>query len=138
MLGIKNLRDELIPDPPSTEDVNRYNDTGRNGPSRLPGEWRPDLVGRKKSPWNKAAVRRFRSHFNKCQQYGEWPAEEVERALFVHMDTLRARYKDKIGQRSLDERLQVKKKAARLSRLKTVSSQQPPTSTNRHSLSSYS
>ena len=123
MLGIKSLRHEPVPDPPSVEEVERFNETGKHGPSKLPGAWRLDLVGPKKSRWNKAAAKKFRRSFLKSQEYGDWPAEQVESALFVHMDTLRTRYRDKTGQRSLDERMQGKIKAARLSRLKTVSSQ---------------
>ena len=123
MLGIRSLRHDPIPDPPSVGEVERFNETGKHGPSKQPGAWRLDLVGPKKSPWNKAAARRFRRNFHKSQEYGDWPAEQVEKALFVHMDTLRTRYRDKVGQRSLDERLQANIKAARSSRLKTVGSQ---------------
>lgn len=103
------------------DEITNFNETGKHGPSKTPGRWRPDLMGPKKSPWNKAAARRFRRHFLKCAQYGDWPTEQVEKALFVHMDTLRARYKTQTGQRSLDEQLQATIKAARISRLKTVS-----------------
>ena len=121
MLGIKNLRDDDIPENPGDDEIENFNKTGKHGPSKEPGKWRPDLLGPKKSPWNKAAARRFRRHFIKCAEYGDWPAEQIEKALFVHMDTLRARYKTQRGQRSLDERLQMAIKAARASRLKTVS-----------------
>ena len=135
MLGIKNLRDDDIPENPDEDEIANFNETGKHGPSKEPKKWRPDLLGPKQSPWNKAAARRFRRHFLKCAEYGDWPAEQVEKALFVHMDTLRARYKTQNGQRSLDERLQMAIKASRASRLKTVcveflsllpNSQRPP------------
>lgn len=119
MLGIAKSDD--LPENPDAEEVEEYDETGENGPSSDPGLWRLDLVGPKKSRWNKAAARRFRRHFLECEQYGRWPAEQVEKALFVHMDTLRVRYMTQTGQRSLDERLQAAIKAARVSRLKTVS-----------------
>ena len=130
MLGIRNLRDDDIPENPSADEITNFNETGKHGPSKTPGRWRPDLTGPKKSPWNKAAARRFRRHFLKCAEYGDWPVEQVEKALFVHMDTLRARYKTQTGQRGLHERLQVAIKAARVSRLKTVSVKIPPLSPN--------
>lgn len=123
MLGIQSLRAEPIPEHPGVDEITNFNETGNHGPSKTPGMWRPDLIGPKKSPWNKAAARRFRRHFLKCAQYGDWPAEHVERALFVHMDTLRSRYKTQTGQRTLDEQLQTTIKAARISRLKTVSAE---------------
>lgn len=63
----------------------------------------------------------FRQNFNKSQQYGNRPAGEVERALSVHMDTLRTQRRSRISGRGLDGHVQVKKKAVRLSRLKSVS-----------------
>lgn len=126
MLGIESLRRNPVPEPPGVEEVEIFNETGTRGPSRRPGAWRPDLNGPKKSPWNKAAARRFRRSFLKSGQYGNWTAEQVEKALFVHMDTLRARYKCQIGQISPDERVQVNIRAARSSRLKTVGLQIVP------------
>lgn len=130
MLGIRSLRTEDIPEHPSADEIANFNETGRHGPSKAPGRWRPDLIGPKKSLWNKAAARRFRRHFLKCAQYGDWPSEQVKKALFVHMDTLRARYKTQTGQRNLDEQLQMTIKAARISRLKTVGVEFPPVSTD--------
>lgn len=130
MLGINKT--EPIPEHPSADEITNFNETGKHGPSKALGRWRPDLIGPKKSPWNKAAARKFRRHFLKCAQYGDWPAEQVEKALFVHMDTLRARYKVQTGQRSLDEQLQMTIKASRTSRLKTVSVKFPPLSLNPH------
>lgn len=121
MLGIRSIKKDGIPENPSAEEITNFNETGRRGPSSVPGMWRLDLIGPKKSLWNKSAVRRFRRHFLKCEQYGDWPAEQIERALFVHMDTLRSRYHAQTGQKNLDERLQMAIKAARISRLKTVS-----------------
>jgi hypothetical protein len=123
MLGIENLRRDQVPEPPSAEEIKHFNETGKHGPSKKPGAWRPDLNGPQKSPWNKAAVRRFCRNFVKSGQYGEWTPEQVEKAAFVHMGTLRSRYKEQSGQRRADERLQVNIKAARASRLKTVSVQ---------------
>ena len=122
LLGIKNLRSDPVPDPPGTEETEHFDQTKRGGPSNKPGTWRPDLSGPRKSTWNKAAVRRFCRSFLKADQYGKWTPQEVEKAVFVHMDTLRARYKDQTGQRSKDEYLKFKIKAARASRLRTVSS----------------
>lgn len=120
MLGIKNLKRDPVPDPPSTEDIELFIETGRRGPSKLPGKWRPDLNGPRKSAWNKAAVRRFRRSFLKSGQYGDWTAEQVEKGIWVHMETLRARYRDQTGQRSKDERLLDNIRAARSSRVKSV------------------
>jgi len=130
MLGISNLREEPIPEQPSLDEITNFNETGRHGPSKTPGRWRPDLLGPKKSPWNKAAARRFCRHFLKCKQYGDWPAEQVERALFVHMNTLRARYKTQTDRGNLDEKLQMSIRAARISRLKTVSAKSATFSKN--------
>lgn len=121
MLGIGDSKHEEIPEQPSMDEIANFNETGKHGPSKEPGRWRPDLTGPMKSPWNKSAARRFRRHFLKCQQYGDWPAEQVERAFFVHMNTLRARYRTQTGQGDLDEKLQMAIRAARISRLKTVS-----------------
>lgn len=123
MLGIRSLKIDNIPESPDEERVAAFNGTGKGGPSKVPGKWRPDLIGPKKSPWNKAATRRFRRHFLKCAQYGDWPAEQVEKALFVHMDTLRSRYRLQNGRGDLDEQLQIAVKASRTSRLKTVSAE---------------
>lgn len=122
MLGVSRARDP-VPEPPSAVEVERFNETGKRGPSKLPGKWRPDFTGPRKSAWNKAAARRFRRSFLKSCQYGDWTAEQVEKAIFVHMESLRTRYKDQTGERSRDERLLVNIKAARSSRLKTVSLQ---------------
>lgn len=121
MLGVRNSKHDGVPEPPSIAEIDRFSETGKHGPSNLSGEWRPDLNGPRKSSWNKAAARRFRRNFLKSRQYGDWTEEQVEKAIFVHMDTLRARYKDQMGQRSKDEHLRVNIKAARSSRLKSVS-----------------
>lgn len=120
MLGIKSLKLEPVPDPPAEEKLAAYNKSKRGGPRKQPGRWRLDLAGPKRSPWNQRAVRIFRRNFLKSKLYGEWPTEDIEKALFVHMETLRARYRHQSGERSLDEYRQQKIKAARRSRLQTV------------------
>ena len=120
MLGIKSLKQEHVPEPPSEDELASYNESKRRGPSKQPGRWRLDLTGPKRSPWNLRAVRIFRRNFLKSKLYGDWPPEDVERALFVHMETLRSRYRQQKGERSLDEYRLQKIKAARRSRLQTV------------------
>ena len=123
MLGVKpheKKSEKIVPDPPEEDELTAYNESKRGGPCRKPGQWRLDLLGPKKSPWNLRAVRIFRRNFLKSKLYGEWPKEDIERALFVHMDTLRARYGRQKGEISFDEYNQQKIKAARKSRLQTV------------------
>lgn len=120
MLGIKSLKHDLVPDPPPEDELVAYNEAKFGGPSKKRGEWRLDLIGPKKSPWNQRAARLFRRTFTKCALYGKWPEEDVEKALFVHMETLRARYRQQNGERSLDDHRLQKVKAARKSRLQTV------------------
>lgn len=120
MLGIESLKRQSVPNPPTEDKLAAYNESRRGGPSKQPGRWSLDLVGPKGSPWNQRAVQIFRRNFLKSGLYGEWPAEDVERALLVHMDTLRSRYRHQNGERPLDEYRQQKIKAARRSRLQTV------------------
>lgn len=129
MLGRPNGK-APVPEPPSLDDLEYFNETGKRGPSRNIGELRIDIAGPVRSAWNRTAARRFRKTFRKTQMYHCWPKKDVEEAFLRHVETIRSHYHQQNGSVSVDEVDFRRARAARRSRLKTVR-KLPPSS---HSL----
>lgn len=85
------------------------------------GELRVDISGSVRSAWNRKAARRFRKTFEKTQIYPHWSKKDIEEAFLRHVETIRSHYHQQNGTVSTDEANFRRVRAARRSRLKTVS-----------------
>ena len=119
MLGRTNGK-APVPEPPSSSDLEYFNETGKRGPSRKVGELWIDIAGPVRSTWNKMAARRFRKTFQKIRMYPCWPKEDIEEAFLRHVETIRSHYRQQNCSVSMDEADFRRARAARRSRLKTV------------------
>ena len=110
-----------VPEPPSPDDIEYFDETGKGGPNKRIGELRIDVSGPVRSTWNRKAAQRFRRTFQKTQMYSRWPKEDIEEAFLRHVETIRYQYHLQNGSISTDEADFRRVRAARRSRLKTVS-----------------
>jgi hypothetical protein len=119
MLGRANGK-APVPEPPSPDDIEYFNETGKRGPSKQFGKLRIDITGPVRSAWNRKAAHRFRKTFQKAQLYSCWPKEDIEEAFLRHVETIRSHYREQNGSIPTDGADSRRARAARRSRLKTV------------------
>lgn len=119
MLGRRNGK-APVPEPPSPDVIEHFNETGKGGPNKKIGELRVDIRGSVRSAWNRKAARSFRKSFEKTQMYPRWSKKDIEEAFLRHVETIRSHYHQQNGSVSTDEADFRRIRAARRSRLKTV------------------
>ena len=109
-----------VPEPPSPDELEYFDETGRRGPSKKIGKLRIDIAGPVRSTWNRKAAQRFRRTFQKTGIYSCWPSQDIEEAFLRHIETIRSHYHQQTGSVSTEEAAFRRSRAARRSRLKTV------------------
>ena len=119
MLGRINTS-SLVPAPPDPQLIEEFDANESGGPNEGPGQFRLDLEGSVRSPWNMRAAQCFRESFNKSELYRKWPDDIIEEAFLRHIETIRTHYRQQTGRISTEETMDRRIRSARRSRAKTV------------------
>ena len=119
MLGRINTS-SLVPAPPDPQLIEEFDANESGGPNEGSGQFRLDLEGSVRSPWNMKAAQCFRESFNKSELYRKWPDDIIEEAFLRHIETIRTHYRQQTGRISTEETMDRRIRSARRSRAKTV------------------